>query len=116
KPLLYPNERIGITTVLYNLIIYSHSIVAGGFELMSYTTLLIPRTLLIISLETLAKKSYGKCAQSAVMPSTEVTARNATVNSYVLSSPITPTLCTGSRMVPACHTLLYSPVSFKCFT
>ena len=28
-----------------------------------------------MSLETSARKSYGKCAQSAVIPSTEVTAR-----------------------------------------
>ena len=32
-------------------------IVAGGFELMSYTTLFTPLTLLIISLETRARKS-----------------------------------------------------------
>lgn len=60
---------------------YSHSMVAGGFELMSYTTRLIPLTLLIISLDTLARKSYGKCAQSAVMPSVEVTALSAAVYS-----------------------------------
>jgi hypothetical protein len=60
---------------------YSHSIVAGGLLLMSYTTRLIPLTLLIISLEMWAKNSYGKCAQSAVMPSTLVTALSATVNS-----------------------------------
>ena len=30
---------------------YSHSIVAGGFELMSYTTRLIPRTSLIMRFE-----------------------------------------------------------------
>ena len=39
---------------------YSHSIVAGGFEEISYTTLFTPFTLLIISLEISAKKSYGK--------------------------------------------------------
>ncbi|SMO77475.1 hypothetical protein SAMN06265379_10798 [Saccharicrinis carchari] len=39
---------------------YSHSIVAGGFELISYTTRLTPFTLLMISLDTLAKNSYGK--------------------------------------------------------
>ena len=46
----------------------------------------------------------GKSTQSAVMPSVELTARKATACSYVRSSPITPTLCTGSRMVPACQT------------
>ena len=58
---------------------YSHSMVAGGLDEMSYTTLLMPRTLRIISLETSARKSYGRCTQSAVIPSTEVTARRATV-------------------------------------
>ena len=36
---------------------YSHSIVAGGLLLISYTTLLIPLTLLIMSLEMYARKS-----------------------------------------------------------
>ena len=39
---------------------YSHSIVAGGLELMSYTTLFTPLTLLIMSFDTFAKKSYGR--------------------------------------------------------
>ena len=30
--------------------------------------------------------------------------RRATARSYVRSSPITPTLCTGSKITPACHT------------
>ena len=37
--------------------IYSHSMVAGGFELMSYTTLLTPGTLFIISLDVFCKNS-----------------------------------------------------------
>lgn len=36
---------------------YSHSMVAGGFELMSYVTRFTPFTLLIILLETLPKNS-----------------------------------------------------------
>ena len=64
---------------LITIIDYSHSMVAGGLDEMSYTTLLMPRTLRIISLETSARKSYGRCTQSAVIPSTEVTARRATV-------------------------------------
>ena len=36
---------------------HSHSIVAGGFELISYTTLLTPLTLFMISLLTFARKS-----------------------------------------------------------
>ena len=35
---------------------YSHSMVAGGLELMSYTTRFIPLTLLMISFDTLARK------------------------------------------------------------
>ena len=37
-------------------ILYSHSIVAGGLLLISYTTRLIPLTLLMISFEISAKK------------------------------------------------------------
>lgn len=40
-----------------NIAIHSHSIVAGGFELISYTTRFTPRTLLMISFDTLARKS-----------------------------------------------------------
>lgn len=36
---------------------YSHSMVAGGLELISYTTRLTPFTLLIISLDIFARKS-----------------------------------------------------------
>src|SRR6056297_2241595 len=88
---------------------YSHSMVAGGFELTSYTTRLIPLTSLIIRLLTSDKKSYGRCDQSAVMPSTLLTDLKAIVYSYVLSSPITPTDCTGSRTASACQTLSYRP-------
>src|SRR5581483_5922245 len=71
---------------------YSHSIVEGGFELMSYTTRLIPLTSLTMREEIVARRSCGRRAQSAVMPSRLSTARMAMVNSYVRSSPITPTL------------------------
>ncbi len=57
---------------------YSHSIVAGGFELMSYTTRLTPGTSLTIRALILPSTSYGSFAQSAVIPSSEVTARMAT--------------------------------------
>ena len=46
-----------IMTNLKMLANYSHSMVAGGFELMSYTTRLTPFTLLMISLDILARKS-----------------------------------------------------------
>ena len=57
---------------------YSHSIVAGGLDEMSYTTRLTPLTLFMMSLLTWARKSYGKWNQSAVMASVETTARRAT--------------------------------------
>src|SRR3990172_6618680 len=53
--------------------VYSHSMVAGCLELMSYTTRLTPRSSLIIRFEILASTSAGMRAQSAVMPSTLVT-------------------------------------------
>src|SRR5690606_1735913 len=84
---------------------YSHSIVAGGLELMSYTTLFTPFTLLMISFEIFIRNSYGRCTQSAVIPSVDSTALRATTFSYVRSSPITPTLFTGSKIAPACQTL-----------
>src|SRR5579862_5425346 len=88
---------------------YSHSIVAGGFELMSYTTRLMPRTELTMRLEITASRSCGRRAQSAVMPSRLSTARIATVNSYVRSSPMTPTLCTGRSTANDCHSRRYHP-------
>jgi len=60
------------------VLFYSHSIVAGGLELISYTTLLTPFTLFIISLDTFCMNSYGKCTQSAVIPSVLSTALRAT--------------------------------------
>src|SRR5699024_11834041 len=54
---------------------YSHSTVAGGLLVMSYTTRLIPSTSFVIRLEILSNKSNGILAQSAVTPSTEWMAR-----------------------------------------
>ena len=59
--------------------VHSHSIVAGGFELMSYTTRLMPRTSFTMRDEIVASRSCGSRAQSAVMPSRLSTARIATV-------------------------------------
>src|SRR6476646_11076624 len=56
---------------------HSHSIVAGGFDEMSYTTRFTPETSLTIRLEIFARTSYGSFAQSAVIPSSDVTARIA---------------------------------------
>src|SRR5207249_2465008 len=71
---------------------HSHSIVDGGFELMSYTTRLIPLASFTIREEMRASSSCGRRAQSAVIPSRLSTARMATVYSYVRASPMTPTL------------------------
>ena len=50
--------------------------VAGGFELTSYTTLFTPSTSLAMRLEMRLRTSGGKENQSAVMPSRLVTARS----------------------------------------
>jgi hypothetical protein len=52
--------QIKLLHIVYCQLSYSHSIVAGGLLLISYTTRLIPFTLLMISLEILAKNSYGQ--------------------------------------------------------
>ena len=83
-----------------------HSIVAGGLPLMSYTTRDMPLTSLIILLDTRPKKSYGRCAQCAVMKSMVSTARRETTQSYLRPSPITPTERTGRNTVNAWLTLL----------
>ena len=57
---------------------YSHSIVPGGLLVMSSTTRLTSRISLIIREEIRSRRSYGSRAQSAVMASSEVTARTAT--------------------------------------
>jgi hypothetical protein len=54
---------------------YSHSIVAGGFDEMSRATRLTPATSLMIRFEARSSRSYGSRAQSAVIASSEVTAR-----------------------------------------
>ena len=46
-----------VVLVLRNSLDYSHSMVLGGLEEISYTTRFTPFTLLMISLETFAKKS-----------------------------------------------------------
>ncbi len=58
---------------------YSHSMVAGGLEVMSYTTRLTLSTSLTMRTEIFSSTSQGMRAQSAVMPSMDVTARMPTV-------------------------------------
>ena len=85
--------------------------VAGGLLLMSYTTRLTPGTSFTMRLEILPRTSYGSLAQSAVIPSSDVTARIATTFAYVRPSPMTPTDRTGVRIANDCHTLRYSPAA-----
>ncbi len=74
---------------------------------MSYTTREIPFTSLIMRLETRPRKSYGRCAQCAVIKSMVSTARRETTQSYLRPSPITPTERTGRKTVNAWLTLSY---------
>ena len=54
---------------------YSHSIVEGGFDEMSSATRFTPGSSLMIRLEIVSRRSYGRRAQSAVIASSLVTAR-----------------------------------------
>lgn len=58
---------------------YSHSIVAGGLEVISYTMRFTPLTSFTMRREAVSSTSYGIRAQSAVIKSLVVTARSATV-------------------------------------
>ena len=58
---------------------HSHSIVAGGLLLTSYTTRFTPGTSLAIRFEISASTSGGNGNQSAVIPSRDVTARSPIV-------------------------------------
>ena len=62
---------------------YSHSMVPGGFDVMSNTTRLTPLTSLTIRLLMRPSTSYGTRAQSAVIASSLVTTRIATTFAYV---------------------------------
>src|SRR5207237_6524674 len=56
---------------------YSHSMVAGGFDVTSSTTRFTAGISLMIRDETSSIRSYGSRAQSAVIASSDVTARIA---------------------------------------
>ena len=56
---------------------YSHSTVAGGLDVMSYTTRLTLGTSFVMRDEALSKSSHGRRDQSAVMKSSVDTARRA---------------------------------------
>lgn len=59
------------------LTVYSHSMVAGGFDETSYTTRFTPSTSLVMRVEMRLMMSKGTSAQSAVMPSSLSTSRSA---------------------------------------
>src|SRR4051794_8698512 len=80
---------------------HSHSMVAGGFELRSSATRFTPGISLMILLEIVSRRSYGKRAQPAVIASSAVTARMTIGYAYVRSSPCTPTERAAGR--PAHH-------------
>ena len=69
------DEAIGLDPVRRSR--YSHSIVAGGFEVTSRTTRFTAGISLMIRDETSSIRSYGSRAQSAVIASSDVTARIA---------------------------------------
>ena len=64
-----------------NLSVYSHSIVAGGLLDTSYVTRETCSISLIIRFDTFSSRSYGRCAQRAVIKSMVSTARSAITHS-----------------------------------
>ena len=64
--------EIPIIKDFHTLIVYSHSTVPGGFEVISYTTLLTCSHSFVSLLDILASTSYGIFAQSAVIKSSVV--------------------------------------------
>src|SRR6266498_5803804 len=83
---------------------YSHSIVPGGLDVMSYTTRFTPATSLTMRLLRASSTVESRRAQSAVMPSSDVTARTMMGYSYDRPSPCTPTDRMAGRTANACHT------------
>src|SRR4030042_3765954 len=86
--------------------------VLGGLELISYTTLFTPSTSFTILVLILSKTLAGSLTQSAVMASVLPTALIIIGYSYVLSSPITPTLLMLGSTAKDCQIFLYNPALF----
>ena len=70
---------------------------------MSYTTRLMPLTSLMMRSVIFCSSGYGISATSTVIASTEVTARIAMRLSYVLPSPMAPTVRTLGNTVKYCQ-------------
>src|SRR5439155_20038774 len=85
------------------LLRYSHSIVAGGFDVTSSTTRLTPGISFTMRAEIVSTRSYGRRAQSAVIASSLVTARITIGYAYVRSSPWTPTERIAGRTANDCQ-------------
>ena len=78
----HPYQSLALPTffrIQKTLNIYSHSMLAGGLVVTSSTTRFTCGTSLTILAEIVRTTSYGMRAQSAVMKSSVVTARMATV-------------------------------------
>src|SRR5207245_5081168 len=76
-------------------IVYSHSMVPGGFDVMSNTTRFTPSTSLTIRLLMRASTRAGTRARSAAIAASLVTTRPATPFAYVGQRPITPAASAG---------------------
>ncbi len=70
-------NEVGVLFHVVPVTFYSHSMVLGGLDEISKTTRFTPLTSLMMRFEILPRSSYGKRAQSAVMASWLITARNA---------------------------------------
>ena len=76
---------------------------------MSYATRFTPGTSATIRDAIFSSKSYGNRAQSAVIASSDVTARTTIGRSYERPSPITPTVRTSGSTANDCHISRYKP-------
>src|SRR5690606_12865097 len=88
---------------------YSHSMVAGGFELMSYTTRLTPGTSLMMRRAMASSTSWGSRAHRASSPSGLTTARTPTMCPYVRRPSATPTVRVSVSAANAWNTSRSSP-------
>jgi hypothetical protein len=74
------NESRAVERDFLSKELHSHSMVAGGLLVISYTTRFTPGTSFTIRLLIRASTESGRRAQSAVMKSSVVTARSAIVS------------------------------------
>ena len=72
---IFQKKMDGCVKVVLEPRVYSHSMVPGGFDVMSSATRLTPGTSAMMRLDSRCSTSPGRRAQSAVMASSLVTAR-----------------------------------------